>query len=127
MSEYATSFQALGGLGGLCGLMALRMSMFRLAGSPGESDSKSPMNRFSEIQLLNAEWAPVGGFLILANILAKGQPSRVNLLALAFVLSRLGFASKSFMPSNLRFPVGFASMLVTYLSTLGLSGLLLLK
>jgi len=35
MSEYTTSFQALGGLGALCGLMALRMSMFRLAGGPG--------------------------------------------------------------------------------------------
>jgi len=127
MSDYAVSYQSLGALGALCGLMALRMSMFRLGGSKGENDPKSEMNRFSEAQLLTSEWAPTGGFLILANILAKSQPTRVNALALAFVVARVFFCAKLLVPSNLRFPVSFSAMVATYLSVLALSALLLLK
>lgn len=102
--------------------------------------------------------APVGAFLVLANVMAKSEPSRVNLLALAFVASRFGFASRCLpVPSSLKFPIGsllwreeeretafccflvakrkgmrmivlgFSSMIVTYLSTLGMAGVLLLK
>jgi hypothetical protein len=76
------------------GLMALRMSMYRLAGSPGEGKPNSPLNRFSELQLLHAEWAPVGAILGLA-LLHQGKlpPFYRDCLIGSFALSRVAFTT----------------------------------
>jgi hypothetical protein len=114
------AYLSLGILGALCGALALRMSMYRLAGSPGEDKPNSPLNRFSELQLLNAEWAPVGAFLTLAAIQRGVPAASVNLLTALFVGSRLSFVASRFM-GKLQFPVGATSMTVTYVATFGLS------
>jgi hypothetical protein len=113
-------------LAGLYGLLALRMSMFRLAGSPGEAKPNSPLNRFSEVQLLTAEWIPVGAVLALALVQKGALPAFYrDCLFGTFTVARVTFAAAKlgFIP-GLGFPLGVASMVSCYLATFGMAGAL---
>ena len=116
------ALMSVGSLGVLCGLMALRMSFFRLAGSPGEGNPRSAMTRWSEYQLLNAEWAPVGAFLVLANLQKGTVPAElVQILAATFAATRWLFAIDGiFLGHKLGVPV----MTTCYVATLALSATL---
>jgi hypothetical protein len=106
------------------GLMALRMSMYRLAGSPGEGKPNSPLNRFSEQQLLHAEWAPVGAILGLA-LMHKGHlpPFYRDCLVGSFTLSRVCFSATPLL--GLPHIVDIVSMTACYLSTIAMAALLI--
>ena len=119
-------FKCIGALAVLGGLQAFRMSMFRLAGSPGEQDPTSPLSKTHEKQQLTAEWNPVGFALLLALILRKDTTPLSKGLAVAFTASRFGFASTIYLPKAVQFPVAFTSMIATYAATFGIGGALLL-
>ena len=119
-------FKYIGALTLLGGFQAFRMSMFRLAGSPGEQDPTSPLSKTHEKQQLTAEWNPVGIALLLALILRKDTTPLSKGLALAFTAGRFGFASTIYLPKAVQFPVAFASMISTYVATFGIAGKLLL-
>jgi hypothetical protein len=53
-----TYFQCVGALSMLGGALAFRMSLYRLAGSPGDGNPSSPLSKMSELQLLTSEWTP---------------------------------------------------------------------
>jgi hypothetical protein len=121
-----SAFASLGFLGAYSGALALRMSLYRLAGSPGEGNPNSPLERFSVQQLLNAEWAPVGAFLSLA-LVQQGSASRssVDLLTAAFVASRVLFLAAHYVPKALEEPLDIVAMSTTYLTTFAMSGMLM--
>ena len=121
MEFIPSTYASLGLLGGLCTALALRMSFYRLAGSPGEAKPNSPLNVLSEVQLLTAEWAPLGAFLALA-AKQKGAPALpVDILTATFVASRVTFVASRFVGDSFKMAVGFPSMVVTYGAVAGLS------
>ena len=113
---------SIGSLGVLCGLLATRMSFFRLAGSPGEGNPKSALTRWSELQLLTAEWAPVGAFLVLANLQKGTDLKTVQVLAAAFAASRWVFALNWLSLRSMA--VSVPTMVTCYLVTFALSATL---
>ncbi len=120
---------SVGALGFLSVGMALRMSLYRLAGSPGDGEPNSPLTIFSQYQLLNAEWAPVGAFLAIANVVKGSNKEWTNGLTFAFVAARCLFALLSIMPplkskKSLQFCMAFPAMCTTYFSAFGLASLL---
>ena len=122
-------FQCIGALGALAVALALRMSFFRLAGSPGEGKINSPLERMYEAQQLTAEWAPLGCVLILANMLkgSKELELYVNYCALIFTVCRYVFVARYFLPFNkgLYMMCGMPTMIGCYTATAGLAAMLL--
>lgn len=124
---------SLGVLGTLCTAMALRMSMYRLDGSPGDGVPFSPLTCFYDHQILTSEWAGIGGPLIVGLMLKSSVPREwTNALAAIFVLSRVVFASRVCLSppkgkGNHKpyFYMGFPSMIVTYLSCFAMGALLI--
>lgn len=118
--------QCVGALSLLSGGLALRMSFFRLAGSPGESDPNSPLNKWYETQCLAAEWNPLAVGLLLACFAKKDESVLSAWMAVALTASRFTFAIRSFAPKKLQFPIGFVSMNVSYAAVFVLGASLLL-
>ena len=114
-------YQCIGALSLLGGALALRMSLFRMAGSPGENDARSPLNRTSEMQLLTAEWNPVGITLMLALILRRDTSYLATLFAALFTAGRFLFTLRLYAPEFAAYPVGFIGMNLTYATTFGLA------
>ncbi len=124
-----STYASLGALGLLSVSMALRMSFYRLAGSPGDGEPNSPLTIFYEYQMLNAEWAPIGGFLALANLLRDKNPEVTQLLTFGFFLTRFFFAFNAVSGrkrSALRHMFNVANMTTCYLITFAMSASLLL-
>ena len=118
-------FGSIGTLGAMSALMAFRMSMYRLGGSPGGDKPNSPLNKFSDEQLLHAEWAPVGAFLALA-MYAKGTSAEYTAyLIAAFTASRIVFTASMFLSDSRRTLVGLPAMVTCYAATLGMSAMLI--
>ena len=127
-----TKAQCIGVLGIQAGLQALRMSFFRLAGSPGESDPNSDLNRHYLAQQLTAEWNPLGMVLILAGRMIGNRGKKECCLqhcvftgaANLFVISRLGFtAGCLYFPQHHK-KFGMPTMIGTYLSVFTMGGIL---
>jgi hypothetical protein len=68
-------YGCVGSLGVLSGILGFRMSLFRVAGSPGEADPESDLNKWYLANMLHSEWAPVGAGLALA-LVAKGTAQK---------------------------------------------------
>jgi hypothetical protein len=100
--EAALAYQSIGALGLLAVSLALRMSMYRLAGSPGENVVNSPLNRAYEAQQLTAEWTPLGICLILANLLKVTPETQgfLNIAAVTFCVCRYIFTARYFLPTG---------------------------
>ncbi|CUG05837.1 membrane-associated protein, putative [Bodo saltans] len=119
--------QCVGALSLLSGALAFRMSLFRLAGSPGEDKPNSPINNWGLTQCLAAEWNPLVIGLLLALHL-RGDNSTVSVAtAVALTASRIVFAGRTVAPKALAYPVSFGSMVTSYLGVFLLSGKLLLE
>ena len=112
-----TYFQCIGALTLLGGFQALQMSLFRMAGSPGERDPNSRLNKTSEMQLLTAEWNPVGICLMLALILRRDNSTFATLFAVAFTAGRFLFWFRLYAPQATRHALDYLSMILTYLAT----------
>ena len=114
-------YACIGVLTALYGLLALRMSFYRMAGSPGEDKPNSPLNRMYELQMLTAEWVPIGCVLGLALVQKNTMsPYYRDCLVGAFTVARLAFAGNSIA----RGPhlVGMVSMITCYSATLLMAG-----
>jgi hypothetical protein len=119
--------QCVGALSLMSGALALRMSMFRLAGSPGEDKPNSPLNNWWLNQTLAAEWNPLVIGLLLA-LHVRGDNSTASVAtAITLTAARFLFASKAFAPKALAFPLGFGSMVTSYFAVFFLGGKLLLE
>lgn len=118
--------QSAGTLSLFGGLLALKMSFFRLAGSPGEQDPESPLNKWWLSQTLAAEWNPLCIGLFLA-MHVKGDDSDVaKYSAILLTFARLVFGVRHLFPKSLYFPIGFPSMVTSYAAVFVLSSKLLL-
>lgn len=121
-------YASIGSMGVLSGLLAFRMSLYRVAGSPGEDKEDSDLTNMYWTQQLNAEWVPVGVGLGLA-LVAKGTMQKCavarNLLAL-FCLSRWVFVAARLGLRSNPMPLAFPSMMTTYAATFGMSAMLML-
>ena len=112
-----TDLQCIGILALQSCFQALRMSFFRLAGSPGENDPKSDLNRHHLAQQLTAEWNPLGMVLILANrFLVKDADGDswgcvFAIAANLFVLSRVTFTLRVLFYEKLSFLPNIALMM----------------
>ncbi len=128
MSVDPTLLKCVGALGLLYGGLALRMSFYRMAGSPGEGKPDSPLTNMSELQLLTAEWVGAVAPLIIAAGLKDDGPLTpyVGTAAIVFTVSRYTFVSKLLAPKALKYPIGFTSMNASYLSTFLLAASLLI-
>eukprot|EP00658_Telonema_sp_P-2_P052898 TRINITY_DN4122_c0_g1_i3.p1 TRINITY_DN4122_c0_g1~~TRINITY_DN4122_c0_g1_i3.p1 ORF type:complete len:156 (+),score=64.88 TRINITY_DN4122_c0_g1_i3:141-608(+) len=129
-----TKAQCIGVLGIQAGLQAFKMTLFRLAGSPGEQDPNSDLNRHYLAQQLTAEWNPIGMVLILAgrtlmshkdNEGCKTKNCIFSAAANAFVVGRLAFTAVVLFAPQHHMKVAPAAMIATYLSTFTMAGLLL--
>lgn len=122
MSQCA--YTSIAACGILYVLLALRMSFFRLAGSPGENKINSPLNRWYEVQMLTAEWTPIGIGLGLA-LLHKGTApvEWVEWLLGAFCTARYIFALSRIWFTF--FPGSVVSMVTCYVSTAAMCALLI--
>jgi hypothetical protein len=119
--------QCVGALSLMSGALALRMSMFRLAGSPGEDKPNSPLNNWWLNQTLAAEWNPLVIGLLLA-LHVRGDNSTASVAtAITLTAARFLFASKAFAPKVLAFPLAFGSMVTSYSAVFFLGGKLLLE
>ena len=119
-------YACIGSMGVLSGILGFRMSMFRLAGSPGESDPESDLNRWYLANQLQAEWAPVGVGLGLA-LVAKGTAAKCacarNCIAI-FATARWAFVlAQLFCPKIATMAPAMMSM---YASTFAMGGMLLI-
>jgi hypothetical protein len=118
--------QCIGALSLLSGALALKMSMFRLAGSPGEADPESPLNRWWLSQSLAAEWNPLAIGLLLA-LHVRDDGSMVGYMgALVLTAARFVFAMRSLLPKRHWMTVGVPSMTVSYAAVFILGAKLLL-
>uniref|UniRef100_A0A7S1QVY1 Uncharacterized protein n=1 Tax=Neobodo designis TaxID=312471 RepID=A0A7S1QVY1_NEODS len=110
-------YACVGSLFVLYVLMALRMSFYRLAGSPGEDKPNSPLNRFYEIQMLTAEWVPIGAILSLALLYKGTLPGYyIECLVGAFTIARVAFVVvKLYVRIHV---AGVISMVTCYVATL---------
>ena len=117
-------YTSMGALGVLYTALAFRMSMYRLAGSPGEDEPNSRLNRFHELQMLTAEWTPIGIGLGLALVFKNTAPTQwIELLVAAVVLTRYVFAATRIL--KLSYVFGVLSMTGCYIATFAMSGLLI--
>jgi hypothetical protein len=126
VSDNQLFFGSLGALGALSGAMALRMSFYRVAGSPGEDKPNSPLNQMHERQQLHAEWAPLGAFLGLA-LFVKGTANKTHVayLMALFTATRYVFAATAFLRRSKRMPVTMPAMIICYLTVFTQSALLI--
>lgn len=105
----------IGSLAGLSLTLALRMSFFRLAGSPGESDPNSNLNDWYLHQQLASEWNPLLMILFLALQVQKVDSPIATTAAVIVTASRFAFFLKRFVPvQSLKFPLSFVAMNATY-------------
>eukprot|EP00759_Apiculatamorpha_spiralis_P055005 PhF_6_TR7197/c0_g1_i1/m.10759 len=105
-----------GALAVFSGLLCFRMSLYRLKGSPGESDPKSDLNKWHLAQTLNQEWNATLLPLFIAAHLSNLKCPTVNAAIIAVSASRVTFViAKVFDTNSLR--LAFPSMLTTYLGT----------
>lgn len=119
--------QCVGALSLLSGGLALKMSMFRLAGSPGENDPASPLNNWWLAQSLAAEWNPVAIGLLLALHLRNDSSPVAYGFALALTIARFVFAARVVAPKSLWYSIGMPSMVTSYVAVFILGGKLLLE
>ena len=117
-------FACIGTLFLLYVALAFRMSLYRLAGSPGEDKPNSPLNRFYEVQMLTAEWVPVGAILALALLYKGTLPSfYIDCLVGSFTLSRILFAAAALRYIPI-FAVRVVAMSTCYLVTIAMAAAL---
>ncbi len=118
--EDACVFASIGALFVLYVLMAMRMSFYRLAGSPGEGKPGSPLERFHEVQMLAAEWTPIGAGLALGLVVKGTVPSFYrSCLVGAFVASRFLFTVSKL--NRLPMIVNVVSMVTCYTAALAMA------
>jgi hypothetical protein len=119
----------IGAMGALCGALALRMSFYRLAGSPGEGEEDSCLTKCYWCQQLTTEWFAIGTPLMLAVYLKKPKGTLAKVAGisnLVFTATRFTFAgARLFLPKEHQIKVGFPSMLGTYAATFAFAGILL--
>ena len=125
-----SSTAILGCVGALAVLgngLGLRMSFFRVAGSPGEADPNSPLQKMYLAQQLTAEWNGTLLPLFLALNAAKITDSAAVGTVVAITASRIAFGVKvtGVTPSSLSKPIGYVTMITTYLGTFYLGGRLI--
>ena len=114
----ACVFACIGSLFTMYVLMALRMSFYRLAGSPGENKPNSPLNKFYEVQMLTAEWIPVGSILGLALLYKATLPGfYIECLVGGFTIARFVFTIVKLEYVPVHF-LGVVSMTSCYICTL---------
>ena len=119
--ENTCVYACIGVLTALYGLLALRMSFYRMAGSPGEDKPNSPLNRMYELQMLTAEWVPIGCVLALGLVQKNTMsPYYRDCLFGAFTVSRLAFAGNRIVSGP--HLVGMVSMITCYTVTLLMAG-----
>ena len=129
MSDYFY-IKCVGAIGALCGAMAWKMTLFRLAGSPGEGEEKSPLTKWYWAQQLTCEWASIGTPLLLALQMrnlsedtTKGKVAKIA--ATVFTVTRFTFAiARTVAPDSLIFPLSAGSMVPTYAATFTMAGVL---
>lgn len=120
-----TYLQCAGALALVSGALGLKMSMFRLAGSPGEKDPESALNKWWLSQSLAAEWNPVVWALLFGLQFLGDFSVPSKTLAVSLTASRIAFATRPLWSSKGGYFVGFSSMIVTYLTTFLLASRLL--
>ena len=120
-------FGCVGALAILGNGHGLRMSFFRVAGSPGEADPNSSLNKFYLAQQLTAEWNGTLLPLFLALQAAKITDTAAVGTVVAITASRIAFGVKTtgVFPKAVVKPIGYVTMITTYLGTFYLGGRLI--
>jgi len=105
-----------GALAILAGGLGVKMSQFRVAGSPGENDPNSALNKWYLHNQLVAEWnATLIPLFLAANVAGVNDRAATAVIVVA-TLGRYGFLLKLIAPRNKQVLIGAPCHLPTYVA-----------